>query len=161
MDIKVKIMLSERGKTLLVINNYKFYMSKKLKRSGQYRWTCISRCNCRAMVHTLSTDFNVITKCNLTHNHPEVKNILRQALSNAIKSKPMDNLLERPSQLIYEELNKCTFPGEIAPKDIKCIRRNMWNARECVASPHQKAQTYIAVRADELRTETIKGNTFY
>lgn len=52
----------------------------------------------------------------------------RQIISNAVKRKACEDILERPAKLINLEMGKNPF-GNIFVKDMNCIRRNMYIAR--------------------------------
>jgi hypothetical protein len=42
-------------------------------------------------------------ECDLIHNHPKEENIERQALSNDVKRKALDNLTHKPAKLLRQE----------------------------------------------------------
>jgi hypothetical protein len=48
---------------------------------------------------------NVISS-DLIHNHQEEENLERQALSNGVKRKALDNLTHKPAKLLRQELRQ-------------------------------------------------------
>jgi hypothetical protein len=52
-----------------------------------------------------------VISTDLIHNHPEEENIERQALSNAVKRKALDNLTHKPAKLLRQELRQNVFFG--------------------------------------------------
>lgn len=158
--MEVKCILSEKGKQLLVINNFKFCVAEKLK-SGQCRWRCVNKkSKCSAKVYTSDNDFTIITKHDLQHNHVEAENIQRQALNNSVKRKAVDNLVERPSKIICEELRRSTFASEIVSEDLERIRKNMWYARRCVLPPLPKTQADVFDKLSAAMPKTNKDEDF-
>jgi hypothetical protein len=53
---------------------------------------------------------NVISS-DLIQNHPEEENIERQALSNGVKRKALDNLTHKPAKLLRQQLRQNGFFG--------------------------------------------------
>jgi hypothetical protein len=76
----------------------------------------------------------------LIHNPPEEENIERQALSNGVKRKALDNLTHKPAKLLCQELRQNDFLDEIFTYDVDCARKNLWQARRSVQLPLPKTQ---------------------
>jgi hypothetical protein len=94
--MEVKSILSEEGKQLLVVNNFKFCVARTMKFGGVVstkNQTALQKCK---PSNVISSDHN--------HNHPEEENIERQALSNGVKRKALDNLTHKPAKLLRQEL---------------------------------------------------------
>lgn len=99
-------MISEKGKKLLLLNNFKFSKAHVAK-CGKIRWRCINR-KCPSKIYTADDEITIL-ETNLEHNHVEDVTVNRQQVSNALKRKALDDLTERPSKLIHKELKVCTF----------------------------------------------------
>lgn len=82
MDQEVKCILSKKGKTLLIIDYFKFCLVEKLK-TGQCRWRCAKKVQVCSHF-TSDSDCNVVLKSDLVHNHSQELNIQRQALNNSV-----------------------------------------------------------------------------
>jgi hypothetical protein len=54
-----------------------------------------------------------VISSDLIHNHPEEENIERQALSNGVKRKALDNLTHKPAKLLRQELRQNDFLDQI------------------------------------------------
>lgn len=85
--MEVQSMLSEKGKKLLVVNNFKFCVANMLK-NKTVRWRCVSKnSKCPAKLYTPVDDFIVILRSNLSHNHHVEENLQWQVLNNSKKAK--------------------------------------------------------------------------
>jgi hypothetical protein len=71
-----------------------------------------------------------VISSDLIHNHPEEENIERQALSNGVKRKALDNLTHKPAKLLRQELRQNGFLDQIFTYDVDRARKNLWQARE-------------------------------
>jgi hypothetical protein len=139
--MEVKSILSEKGKQLLVVNNFKFCMARKLN-NGEIRWRCVNKkSNCLAKVYyTFGFEPMNVISSDLIHNHPEEENIKRQALSHGAKIKALDNLTEKPAKLLRQELRQSGFFDQIFTYDVDRQRKNLWQARSFVQLPPPKTQ---------------------
>jgi hypothetical protein len=73
-----------------------------------------------------------VISSDLIHNHPEDENIERQALSNGVKRKALDNLTHKPAKLLRQELRQNGFLDQIFTYDVDRARKNLWQARRSV-----------------------------
>lgn len=91
-----KFMISEKGKELMVVDNFKF---RKVHESacGKVRWRCTNK-KCDSKVYTVGKDKNVFESY-INHNHNADDNINRQAVSNSAKRKALEDVTERPSKV--------------------------------------------------------------
>lgn len=69
-----------------------------------------------------------------THNHQPNSTVYREAISNNLKRRALDDLYEKPGKLIHSELQKLpTIKMEqVTPKDISNIRKCMYRKRRTV-----------------------------
>lgn len=83
--MSTKIIQSEKGKPLLVLDDFK-YRKKKYLKTGECFWTCsVSTCN--GKVYTLGSEY-AITRKDTTHNHEKkIENNSRQIVKSARKRK--------------------------------------------------------------------------
>jgi hypothetical protein len=81
-----------------------------------------------------------VISSDLIHNHPEEENIERQALSNGVKRKALDNLTHKPAKLLRQELRQNGFLDQIFTYDVDRARKNLWQARRSVQLPLPKTQ---------------------
>jgi hypothetical protein len=107
----VKSILSEEGKQLLVVNNFKFCVARKLN-DDEIRWGSVNK-----------------KSKYLAKVHPEEENIERQALSNGVKRKALDNLTHKPAKLLRQQLRQNGFLDQIFTYDVdramKAARRRI------------------------------------
>jgi hypothetical protein len=76
--------LSEKGKKLLVVNNYKFGKAHVFK-CVKIRWRCVQR-TCSSKIYT-GNDETTIMESNFQHNHEADITLNRQIVSNHLKRK--------------------------------------------------------------------------
>lgn len=157
----VKFITSTRGKTMLVVNSYKYSFQKELKISGETLWKCANR-KCKATAHSLgSYDKNIIiNKINPEHCHePNEAALNRQILSEACKRKATDDLAEKPSKIIRQEL-QADLPSTINKTDIEYIRKNVYNARRKVIPSLPRNISEVHLIISELNLTTNKNEPF-
>lgn len=120
---------SERGKDLIVLDEFKFRFHKNLANNVK-RWTC-SKNTCKSYLKTDHQD-NVIENPS-EHNHApcEVKDIQRQGISNVLKRRAIENICDRPLKILHKHLSTSTDVStmQIDTNDLFKIRRNMCAAR--------------------------------
>lgn len=91
-----KIITSEKGKPLLLLNGFKFQKKKELK-SGEMFWTRSNK-SCNAKVFTLGHE-NFISRSNDDHNHEvNSKQLHRQIVSCASKREAEEDICEHPEK---------------------------------------------------------------
>jgi hypothetical protein len=81
-----------------------------------------------------------VISSDLIHNHTDEENIERQALSNGVKRKALDNLTHKPAKLLRQELRQNGFLDQIFTYDVDRARKNLWQARRSVQLPLPKTQ---------------------
>ena len=94
------------------------------------------------------------------HNHPSDPTIARQALSNSIKRKAIENICDKPSKLIHSELRTNEFSEEIHSNDIDCMRRNLYIARRKLTPALPKSQEEVVSVIEQLNPITHKEEKF-
>ncbi|XP_050518650.1 uncharacterized protein LOC126892875 [Diabrotica virgifera virgifera] len=125
----VKIVLSEKGKQLIVLNGFKYRFHKFLKNNDK-RWMCCAqtREKCKAFLKTQND--NVVTEIRDEHNHSELNEdaLKRQMLSNSLKRKAREDIGERSMKILQKELRNGDI-STLTTKDVALVRKNMYNAR--------------------------------
>jgi hypothetical protein len=66
-----------------------------------------------------------VISSDLIHNHPEEENIERQALSNGVKRKALDNLTHKPAKLLRQEMRQNVFLDQIFTYDVDRALKNL------------------------------------
>lgn len=119
------VMLSQRGRELLVFKNHKFYKGD-LTQQGQ-KWRCVKR-KCTAKLFVDSTN-DVLPVGD--HNHEICEVLARQFVSNSVKRKAVNELSATPAKIIRKEIT--SVPREMQQNltrdDVKCIKRNLYIKR--------------------------------
>lgn len=97
-------MFSSKGKTLIVLNNFKYRFDHKLKSSYEESWRCSVK-SCGGALFTVE-DGSVFSRLGKEHNHePHAeRNLNRQRINNAVKRKAVENIDEVPAKLIRREI---------------------------------------------------------
>nr|CAI5835822.1 unnamed protein product [Callosobruchus analis] len=123
--VDLNVILSEKGKQLLVVNNFKYSFQKCLK-SGERRWICLNK-KCKSFILSLGEIENVTVTNHITeHCHeanPEKLN--RQIVSSSCKRKATGDLSEKPAKMIRRVLQD-NLPSTITTCDVAYVRRNMY-----------------------------------
>lgn len=120
---------SEKLKTLIEVNGYKFCFHKMLKNEVE-RWTCTkSSCKCYLKLDSTKT----VIESKLIHNHTRYEEAVlkRQMLSNSLKRKATEDIYAKPSKLLRSEL-QISDVSTLTNKDVKLIRQNICYSRSKV-----------------------------
>ncbi|CAI6359831.1 unnamed protein product [Macrosiphum euphorbiae] len=96
-------MTSEKGKQIIIEDQFKFRFRKILQNDVQ-RWKC---CLNTCVFFKLSDNNRMIEKCKCDHTHEKCdsKVLDNQKLSNSVKRKAQEDISTRPSKLIRSEFN--------------------------------------------------------
>ncbi|KAF0755239.1 BESS domain-containing protein [Aphis craccivora] len=116
------VMISEKGKLLVIKNRYKFCFHKYLKQ-GIERWKCANH-SCRAYFKIEKLFEN---EC---HNHEQysVSDLKRQELNNKLKRIVKKNMKSKPAEIIHIELSNHNM-NTLTSGDIKLIKQNIYRTR--------------------------------
>ena len=81
---------SERGKLLIICENYKYYKYRELKSSGETCWCCTIK-KCCAKIYTIGQELTFSKKSG-DHHHDSVSTskLNRQKISNSVKRKALE-----------------------------------------------------------------------
>lgn len=124
----VKIILSERGKELILLNSFKYSFVRQ-RRDGLLKWKCSNR-NCSASILT-TNDKKQLDGAIGEHNHEgnDQQKIDRQILRENCKRKAEEITSMRPSKIIRTELLNSNI-SNIMCSDIKSVRKAMYDRRK-------------------------------
>lgn len=156
-------MISQRGKTLLVLKNFKFKEHNRKLASGETKWRCI-QCKCKAYIHTLGeASARIVTSADENHNHlPVEENLLkRQMMSVSAKRKAQDDICEKPSKIIRTELSAhISSETNLTTSDLNCVRKNIYYARRKILPPLPTSIADVHKVLDEMPIRTVKDENF-
>ena len=154
----MQVIKSQRGRDLIVINNFKFAFGYKNQNNVEV-WRCVIK-KCKAKITTNSEKSCMFTEEG-THNHNAADNIASQAISNSVKRKATEDLSEKPLKLIRSEIEKLpTFGANITYKEIGTIRRNIYRSRRGVLPPLPKNINDVHDVMDAIEIKTIRDELF-
>lgn len=120
-------MVSSRGHSMVVVNNYKF-RNPHFAKDGTVRWRCAKK-SCRAKLTTGDcTDFVVCT--DVVHNHPPEQKLERQRFNNVAKLTAMQNFNEKASKVVHSQLGMEEFKNTtLDEEDFSHVERNIRRTR--------------------------------
>ena len=128
-EMDLKTIFSSRGKVLLLLDNYKFYKTRKLQTTGEQCWRCVKK-TCMKIVWTLGESDLIFSRTDREHNHEPLTEIvlIRSTVCNSVKRKLQENSCEGPSKLVRRELDE-NLAQILTKKDIKNITNNISRAK--------------------------------
>lgn len=122
---------SSKGKTLIVLNNFKYRFDKRLKSSYEDRWRCSEK-TCGSVLFTFE-DGTVISRMANEHNHEPYaeKALNRQRVNNAVKKKALDSMNEKPAELIHREIaEQKASMSSLTKQDMPLIRNSIRKTKQ-------------------------------
>uniref|UniRef100_A0A1B6CJ52 FLYWCH-type domain-containing protein n=2 Tax=Clastoptera arizonana TaxID=38151 RepID=A0A1B6CJ52_9HEMI len=151
-------MLSERGSKLVVYEGFKYSKGDKTQK-GQ-KWRCSRRKGCSAHLFTDDSG-DVILSTVGAHNHDPCENLSRQFISNSVKRKASDSLLEPPAKLIRREIASAPAPlaENICRDDVNRVRRNLTCSKRKHLPPLAKCAADVHEALDSIPINTDRGNS--
>jgi len=151
-------MLSEKGKTFLVHNNYKFY-KKHTAKTNICMWMCVNN-KCRAKCYTDSEKLVENKNTCFVHTYEEETALNQQKIINSCKRKAVDSVVEKPSKIIRLELTQHKNEGNLFMSDIKLISRNVQNARASCYPKIPKSRKEVHNTWSSIYVKTNRGDNF-
>nr|XP_018899667.1 PREDICTED: uncharacterized protein LOC109032143 isoform X4 [Bemisia tabaci] len=144
-------MFSEKGKQLILIENFKFGYHKKLA-GDVSRWKCVNR-RCRAFLK-MDGKRDIVLEKRLEHNHAAAteSSLLRQKVTNSLKRRAMDCSSERSSDIIREEISRHGDGALVTAVDVKRFHRNLSAAklRSSLRSPKNMEEIHEIEEVNEM-----------
>jgi hypothetical protein len=94
-----RIVESQRGPPLLVLEHFKYSKVTRLLASGEIKWRCIN-CKCTAFLKAFGIN-NVITEKNDDHLHKPIRDQLlqRQCVTTVAKRKGTEDICNRTDKM--------------------------------------------------------------
>lgn len=146
----MEVIISERGRNLLVLHGYKFRFHKTLANNTE-RWMC-SKNTCKSFLKLGKNEEVLAGPSPHSHEPLEENKLERQKLSNGLKRKASDDICARPSKLIHLALKNNDIET-LTRNDISLIKRNMLNARQSKhVNPRSTEETLSAVGNMDIKT---------
>lgn len=122
----MEVLDSEKGKTVIVINNYKFRFHKKLANNKE-RWACTKK-TCKAFIK-IDEAQNILEAHELHNHEPENHHaLLMQKIGGTLKRKAVEDISSKPTKIIHSEL-RISDNAEITLRDVNAFRRKINYAR--------------------------------
>lgn len=159
---KLSEITSVRGKTLLVLNQFKYKEQNRKLSSGETKWRCVKdRCNAYLKTIGSSSD-RVLTSSKQNHSHgTELENVLqRQILSATAKRKAESDICEKPGKIIRKALSEQPEQDALTMKDLECVRKNIYYARRKSLPALPKSVTEVHTVLAAMDSKTNKGEDF-
>ena len=150
-------MFSEKGRTLRVVDNFKFRFHKRLGEDME-RWACTTK-SCSAYMK-IGPDGSVIFQ-KLEHNHPAVADriLTRQSVSNSVKRKAVENMNERPKKMICAEMT-AEASNILKEWDMDLMRRTVHRARASERPPLPKTLEDLHAALDSMNVLNKRKESF-
>lgn len=151
----VKIMCSQRGKTLVLYSGYKFYKAYEAIEGNT--WRCIQK-KCPAKLCLDDTN-STILKENGAHNHEKSANLEREMFSNSLKRKATEDLLQKPQKLILKEIedDSTGVSENFTTQDLKCLKVNLYRAKRKSIPRLPKSQQEVHETLNQISVISHKG----
>lgn len=127
MDHTVKIIKSERGKDLALVNSCKYRFIYQ-RRDGAIKWRCTKNKCCASIV--TDCDRTTVVTASGEHNHEmdSLVKIERQRLREICKEKRNDGLSFRPTKIVNAEFSKSEY--KLGEKDLTAIKKALYLKRQ-------------------------------
>lgn len=147
---------SEKGKLLILYQGYKFYKAYEGIQGNS--WRCVQK-KCPAKL--LLNDCNsTILKENTTHNHEKSQNLGREIVSNSLKRKAADDLMQKPRKVVVKEIEMeetRKYSDNFTAKDVKCLTLNLYRAKRKRLPRLPKSQQEVHEALNQINVISHKG----
>jgi hypothetical protein len=151
---------SNRGKNLLILDDFKFRFAYSSKSSGEVSWRCSNR-SCPAKVVTVSEENHQVLRCSNEHNHESDRHKLQlQLVRSACKRKAIDSISVKPAKLIRSELATASCIDTIVFADVKKIREAVYDVRRSLYPPLPKSKQDVHDALDAISVKTTTDENF-
>lgn len=127
---KIKIILSERGKELANVGEFKYRFIGVRNKGELLKWRCTKN-DCTATIYS-GQEKNIVLQSNGQHNHEgnSLNKIQRQVLRENCKRRAEESISMQPLKLIRHELLHNTELTSIVHNDLKTVRKAMYDDEE-------------------------------
>jgi hypothetical protein len=149
--------LSEKGKKLLIVEDFKFYRVNPTKNG--VKWRCVQK-SCRTKLYVDESDTVILSKDG-DHNHSKEEKLVQQMVSNGVKRKATEALCEKPSKIILHELElHPTSVNSLTTKDVYNIRKCIYRSRRSELPPLPTCLGDIHDALSSIEIKTVKEENF-
>jgi len=124
---KFKIITSERGKNLVLLNNNKYSYVRTLK-DGLMKWKCYNDSCSASLLTKIDKTFHSLNGEHVNHASNNNQKIERQILRENCKRKAEENISTRPLKVIKTELLNSDLPN-IMNNDITSVRKAIYDKK--------------------------------
>jgi len=150
---EIKVILSERGKELANVGTFKYRFIGLIKKGELLKWRCTKN-NCTAMIYS-GPDKNIVIKSSGQHNHVgnSPNKLERQVLRENCKRRAEESLSTQPLKLIRSELLNHLEQSSIVHKDLKTVRKAMYDRRRKVLPKLPKSPEDVFLQLNLMKTQ--------
>jgi len=151
---KIKIILSERGKELANVGEFKYRFIGVRNKGKLLKWRCTKN-DCTATIYS-GKEKNIVVQSNGQHNHEEnpLNKIQRQVLRENCKRRAEESISMQPLKLIRHELLDNTELTSIVYNDLKTVRKAMYDRRRKTLPEIPRSREDIFLQLHSIKTQT-------
>lgn len=158
---EIKIIQSERGEALVLLDSNKYRFIRKRK-DTRMKWKC-SNNKCTASILTDSEKKSLIQRLG-KHNHSNIptSTIERQVVRENCKRKAVDCISTKPNKIIRTELLTDNY-STLCHKDFTTVRKTMYTERRKYYPQFPKSLDEVFTQLKENQSENrlmYKGQQF-
>lgn len=150
---EIKIILSERGKELATVGPFKYRFIRLIKNSGLLKWRCAKN-DCTATIYS-GPQKNIVVQSSGQHDHDgnSLNKIERQVLRENCKRRAEEAISIQPLKLIRQELCDNTELTSIVHKDLKTVRKAIYDKRRKILPEVPKSPEDVFLQLNFMKTE--------
>jgi len=151
---KIKIILSERGKELANVGAFKYRFIGSRKNGELLKWRCTKN-DCTATIYS-GQEKNIVLQSNGQHHHDgnSLNKIQRQVLRENCKRRAEESMSIQPLKLIRYELLRNTELTSIVHKDLKTVRKAIYDRRRNTLPELPKSREDMFLQLNLIKTQT-------
>lgn len=158
---EIKMIKSERGEDLILLDNNKFRLIRKRK-DTRMKWKCSNNI-CTASILTDSEKRTIIERLG-KHNHSNIptSTLERQVVRENCKRKAVDSISTKPNKIIRTELLTDNY-SNLCHKDFTTVRKCMYTERRKYYPQFPKSLDEVYTQLNKNQNETslmYKGEKF-
>lgn len=159
--MSVEVSVSEKGKTILIVDGFKFGFQKQLANELK-RWMCTKKkCSVYIKTNLINEIQFDISKIIHTCTKDSEQKINRQIVSNNLKRKALEQLSERPSKLLYEEIKRNNVStSTLTITDVNYIKNNIHHARTSIYPKLPQNLNEVHKVLDSIVVNTVLNENF-
>uniref|UniRef100_A0A2S2NCJ0 FLYWCH-type domain-containing protein n=1 Tax=Schizaphis graminum TaxID=13262 RepID=A0A2S2NCJ0_SCHGA len=150
---EIKVILSERGKELANVGAFKYRFIGFIKKGELLKWRCTKN-NCTAMIYS-GPNKNIVIQSSGQHYHVgnSPGKLERQVLRENCKRRAEESLSTQPLKLIRNELLNNLELSSIVHKDLKTVRKAMYDKRRKILPKLPKSPEDVFLQLNLMKTQ--------